>query len=197
MRLTLKSIYFQLLASFLFIILVTLTVNTLFEYRTYTSQLPKLVTEIRTKSMAYQLSSAYTIGQNWNSIESDIENLINLEILNTIENAAQRLIIRDIEGKTVFNSFSKITTLESVELIEGESQPIINLNNSEPVGVVTMYISKEYVSHHAKSYAFALLYSGIYKALIIAVVAFILSIILSKYITGPVIRLTGCGAEYG
>ena len=190
MRFSLKSIYFQLLFSFLFIILATLTISTVFEYYTYTSHLPRVITEIRTKSIAQHLSSAYTRDKSWESLELEIQRLVNLDSLNTIDDASQRIVIRDNDGKTVYNSFTKITRIETLELIEGESQPILDFKTSETIGVVTIYISRAYVQGHAQKYVYVILQSGIYKALITAVIAFLMSIILSRHITRPVIKLT-------
>ncbi|HAK44316.1 MAG TPA: hypothetical protein DCO79_00105 [Spirochaeta sp.] len=190
MRISLKSIYFQVLISFLLIIMSNLIISTVIEYYTYTAQLPRLITEIRIKSIAQHLSSTYTRDQNWNNLDIEIQRINNLESLNTLEDANLRIIIRDRKGQTIYNSFLNITRLGNSELIEGESQTIIDYKTEEPVGVVTIYISRDYVLKHAQSYISELIESGIFKGLITAAIAFIISLLLSRRITRPVIQLT-------
>jgi len=190
MRLSLKSIYLQVLLSFLFIIFSTLSISTVIDYYTYASQLPRLFTEIRTKTLAQHLSSTYTRDNGWENLGLEIQRLSNLESLNTLEDTSLRIIIRDRDGRTVYNSFSNITRIADNVLIEGESQPVINFKTAETVGIVTVYISQDYILEHAHSYVIDLLRSGILKGLFTAGIAFILSLLFSRRITQPLIQLT-------
>ncbi len=190
MQLKLRSIYFQVLVYFLLIILSTLTISSLFDYYTYTSQLPRLFTEIRTKSIARHLSATYTRDAGWANLRPEVQRLINLESLNTLEDATLRIIIRDNNDKTLYNSFSNITRIENTELIEGESEQIIDFRTSETVGIVTIYISRDYIIEHSRVYILNLLKFGIYKGLITAAIAIFLSLLFSRRITRPVIKLT-------
>ncbi|MBI9107012.1 MAG: HAMP domain-containing histidine kinase [Spirochaetales bacterium] len=190
MRFSIKSIYFQVLISFILIIFFTLAISTIIEYHTYSSQLPILFTEIRTKTIAQNLSSAYTRDNGWDNLDLEIQRISNLDSLNTLDESTQRIIVRDSDGKTIYNSFLNIIRIENIVLVEGESQFIIDFKTSKAVGIVTVYISQDYLLKHAHAYIIELLKSGIYKGLITAGIAFILSLLFSRRITRPVIRLT-------
>ena len=124
MRISLKSIYFKVLASFLLIIFLTLTISTVIEYYTYASKLPVLFTEIRTKTIAQHLSSAYTRDNGWSNLNLEIQRISNLDSLNTLDEATLRIIVRDRDDRTIYNSFLNITRIENIELVEGKSQPV-------------------------------------------------------------------------
>ena len=190
MRFRLKSIHSQVLISFLFIIFINLIISTAIEYHTYMSELPGLLTEIRTRAIAQHLSATYTKNNSWENIDLEIQRLLNLESLNTLEDTSMRIIVRDLTGSTVYNSFSNITSLKNTSLTEGESEEIYNYTNSLPVGVVTLYISRSYLMKYAAGYTAALLRAGFLKGLIIAAVAVIISLLLSRRITRPIISLT-------
>ena len=190
MRFTVKSIYSQLTISFLFIILITITISTISEYHTYSRKLPVLITEMRSSSIAQNLSSSYTADRGWENLDREIQRLRELDSLNTNDDANLRIVIRDIEGKTVYNSFAELTSMNSTELTEGQSKPVTDYESSETVGSVTIYISSDYINRNAEDYITDLLKTGVYKSLITAAAAFILSLLLSRYITAPIIQLT-------
>lgn len=190
MRLSLKTIYSQLIISFIIIILLTISISTFAEYRTYTRKLPGLITKIRSDSIARNISSSYTAVSGWDNLAGEIQRLRELDSLNTIDDASLRIIIKDNDGKTVYNSFSELIRIDSKELIEGQSAAIIDYNNSETVGLVTIYISREYINILASDYISDLLIAGIYKSLITAAAAVLLSLLLSRRITSPIILLT-------
>jgi two-component system sensor histidine kinase BaeS len=145
---------------------------------------------MRTGTIARQLSAAYTRDNGWSSISFEVQRLNNLEKLNPEEDPVLRIIVRDMQGKTIYNSFSNITQIENVALIEGKSQPVINYTTTNPVGIVTVYISQSYITEYAQEYAAELLKSGTYKALLTAAAAIIISLLFSRRITRPLIQLT-------
>ena len=190
MRIYLKSIYFRVLLAFMLIIIFALVISTIIELRLYASELPVLFTEIRTKTAAQQVSSVYNRNNGWDGMDIEIQRLSNLESLNSADNAIIRMIVRDSDGRTVFNSFSSILTLEDSVLLKGESQPIVNFNNGKIVGEVTLYIGRDYINEHIHDYTRNLLRATVIKGLITGVLAVLISLLISKRITGPVIRLT-------
>lgn len=190
MRFTLKTIRSQLTAAFLLIIIITIVISTVTEYQTYSRELPALITEIRSTSIAGNLSASYSNNRGWNNLDEEIQRLRELDSLNTNDDANLRIIIRDIEGKTVYNSFAELTSMNSTALIEAQTKTIINQGSEQAAGTVTIYISREYISEYASDYIGDLLKTGIYKSLLTAAAALILSLILSRYITAPIIQLT-------
>ena len=190
MRIYLKSIYFRVLSAFLLIIVFALVISTVIESRLYSAELPVLFTEIRTKTVARQVSSVYTRNNGWAGMDIEIQRLSNLESLDFVDNANIRMIVRGSEGRTVFNSFSNILTLEDSILLEGESQPIVNFTNGKIVGEVTLYIGREYIDEHIHDYIRKLLRATVIKGLITGLLAVMISLLISKRITDPVIRLT-------
>ena len=78
MRIFVKSIYFRVLSAFLFIIVFALVISTIIEARLYTAELPVLFTEIRTKTVARQVSAVYTRNNGWAGMDIEIQRLNNL-----------------------------------------------------------------------------------------------------------------------
>ncbi len=195
MRIFLKSIYFRVFSSFLLIIVFSLAVSSTIEYRLYASELPVLFTEIQSIAAARQISSIYTRNNSWKGMDMEIQRLSNLESLNTAEGAVIRMVVRDADERTVYNSFSNILNIEDNVLLEGESQPVINYTDSSKVGSVTLYIGEAYISAHVRDYTASLLKAAVYRGLITALLAALISLIISRRITGPVIRLTSAAVK--
>ena len=194
MRPSVSSIHTKVLSAFLAVIFLTIALGTFIEYRIYASELPGLITGIQTRTIAMSLSLSYTRNNGWDQISSEIMRYsIPGYIKNSNKNSDDpgiRVIVRDSEGKTVYNSFTDILSVGETELVEGLSQPVIDYGRSEQVGIVTLYISSEYLDRQAAVYARGLIRSGIYKVFFTALIALLLSLLLSKRITEPVVRLT-------
>jgi histidine kinase len=190
MQFPIKSIFFKVLVSFLSIVFFTLIISTYIEYYNYASELPKLFTEIRTKTIAQHLSASYTRDNGWNNLNMEILRINNLESLNTIDEVSLRIIVRDQDNRTIYNSFLNLKDIKNIVLVEGKSQPVTDFKTSEQVGLVTVYISRDYLREHTKAYLRELLKSGMFKGLITALGALVLSILLSRRITRPLILLT-------
>ncbi len=195
MRIFLKSIYFRVFSSFLLIIVFSLAVSTAIEYRLYASELPVLFTEIQSIAAAGQISSIYTRNNSWNGMVMEIQRLSNLESLNTDEGAVIRMVVRDADDRTVYNSFSNILNIEDNVLLEGESQPVVNYTDGRAVGSVTLYIGEAYINMHVRDYVSALLKAAVYRGLITAVLAALISLLISRRITDPVISLTSAAVK--
>ena len=190
MRPELRSIFSQLLVSFLFVVVLTITVSILLEYRSFSTSLPRIITETRSRAIAQHLSATYSRDGGWNSIEPEMQKLNNLDNLNNIDRTGIRIVVRDSSGRTVYNSFYRITRLQDSELIEGESEQIFDYGTGGAVGVVTLYISRDYILGLSRDYISKLLLSGLLRILFTAGISVTLSIILSLHISRPITRLT-------
>jgi two-component system sensor histidine kinase BaeS len=185
-----RSIYWRILSAFIFIIILTVLISTVIEYSSTKAELPHLLTEIRTKNLAQSLSSAYTRNNGWFLLKQEILNLENLEMINSSEKLSMRIIVRDLEGKTVYNSFADLLQRNNSPLIEGESLQILNYNNFQPVGTVTVYINKDFLDKETGDYILRILKPRIFQGLLTILIAAIIGAFISQRITAPISALT-------
>lgn len=184
-----KTLFLGILKSFILIILLTVFLSTVIEFLSIKKELPRLLTEVRTRNIAHILGAAYTQKKGWDTLSDEIlwmeEDNIYQDNIPSI-----RIIIRDSDGKTLFNSFSQLLETRESPLIEGGSVPVMDYTNSEIVGSVTAYIDKNYLDRETIDYIISLLYPRILQGVISILIAIIIASLLSRRITRPITALT-------
>ena len=181
-----KTIFRRLLSAFIFIIILSVLLSTAIEYMITKSELPRLLTEIRTRDISQLLSTAYTKDKGWENLNQNIKKMD----IDENSDSSLRIVIRNSNGKTLFNSFSDLVQLKRVPLIVGNTIPIYDLDSLEPVGNVTIYISREYLERETGKYIFSIFKTRILQGLISIIVLLFLAAFLSRRISNPIIALT-------
>jgi two-component system, OmpR family, sensor histidine kinase BaeS len=185
-----KSIYWRILSAFILIIILTVLFSTIIEYNSTKAELPRLLTEIRTKSLAQIISSAYTRNNGWSLLKQEILRIENLEMINSQEKLSMRIIVRDNKGKTLYNSFADLLQRDNSPLIEGDSVQIIDYNSFEFVGTITVYINKDFLDAETGEYIISILKPRIVQGLITIILAIFIGAFISLKITVPIRALT-------
>ncbi len=184
-----KTLFFRILYSFILIILLTVFLSTAIEYISTKEKLPILLTEVRTKNIAQILGANYTRDKSWDTLTEEI---VWIEQENTSRNNIpfMRIIIRDREGKTLYNSFTQLSLTRDSPLIEGGSVPILDFETGEIEGTVTAYIDKDYLNRETVDYIISLLNSRLLQGGITILIALLAASLLSRRITKPITALT-------
>lgn len=190
MLIHMKSMFWRLLTAFVFIIIISILISTSIEYLTSKSQLPHLLTEIRSQTIAQVLSSSYTRDKEWGNLQQEISRLDQDDPKESLLNLSMRIVVRDIHKKTLYNSFSNLIKLGDFPLIEGESVQILDLEKSEIIGTVTIYISREFLEQETKRYLYSLMKPRIIQGIISILILIIVAALLSRRMTIPIIALT-------
>jgi two-component system, OmpR family, sensor histidine kinase BaeS len=184
-----KTLFFRILNSFILIILLTIFLSTAIEFFTTREELPQLLTEVRTKNIAHFLGAAYTREKGWDTLSDEI--LWIGQNSNSENNVpSKRIIIRNIEGKTLYNSFAQLSKTSDSPLIEGGSVPIMDFSTGEIVGTISAYIDKNYLESETFDYILSLLNPRLMQGGITILIALIAAFLLSRRITKPITALT-------
>ena len=94
-----KTLYFRILNAFILIIVLTILLSTLVEFISVRKELPRLLTEVRTKNIAHSLGASYTQEKGWGDLSDTIKWLEEVTIQKEAIPAI-RIIVRDKERKT-------------------------------------------------------------------------------------------------
>lgn len=184
------SIYSRILSSFILIILFTVLLSSYIEYLSTKSELPQLLTEIKTDTIAQSISYSYTRDRGWKMLKEEILRLNSHEAAKPLEILSMRIIVRDNEGKTLYNSFSDIVKRDDSPLIEGDSVRVYDFSTGDPVGVVTVYINSEFLERETNKYILAIFKPRIMQGLLTIFFVIFVAALLSRRITTPITILT-------
>lgn len=189
-----KTLYVRILSAFILIILLTILLSTIIEYLSVRNELPRLLTEVRTKNIAHSLGASYTQGNGWGNL-SDTLKWLEEEHIQGESVPSLRIIVRDKEGKTLYNSFSQLSLKSDAPLIEGGSIPVVNFETGEKVGSVTAYVDKNYLIKETVDYIVSILNPRLLGGGITVLIALLAAAILSGGITRPITALTSAAEE--
>jgi len=184
-----KTLFFEILKSFILIILLTIFLSTAIEFLSTKEELPGLLTEVRTKNIAHFLGAAYTRGKGWDTLTDEIV-WIEQDKVYSSNIPSMRIIVRNNEGKTLYNSFSQLSLTNDSPLVEGVSYPVMDFSTGEIAGTITAYIEKNYLERETGDYIISLLIPRLLQGGITILVALIAASLLSRRITKPITALT-------
>ncbi len=189
-----KTLYVRILNAFILIIVLTIVLSTLVEFISVRKELPRLLTEVRTKNIAHSLGASYTQGEGWGNLTDTIK-WLEEENIKDRNIPSIRIIVRDKEGKTLFNSFSQLSLKSDAPLIEGGSIPVLNFKTGETVGSVTAYIDKNYLKKETLDYIVSIVTPRLLGGGMTVLLALIAAAILSGGIARPITALTRAAEE--
>ncbi|MBN2657812.1 MAG: HAMP domain-containing histidine kinase [Spirochaetales bacterium] len=189
-----NTLLVRILFSFIFIIILTMSVSIITEYFSAVNKMPDLLTEIRSKSVALQISDSYSREKNWDFLSRDYFRDTSSNRGGNSDNLLLRYIVRDGSGHTVYNSFTTLTERIDVPLREGKSSALKDGDTGENIGSLTVYISALYVDEEVEEYILSVFKDRITQSISLLVIALIIAAFLSARISKPVRQLTE-GAE--
>ena len=184
-----KSIYRRILGGFILIIIFTTLFSSWIEYRSIKKQLQELLTKIRSENISHILGVAYQENGSWETINSKIIEY-ETQQAGTDGDLTLRIVVKDNQDRTLYNSFINLEKPENIPLIKGNSTPVYNYNSGEIIGNVIIYINRYFIENEAGKYLQNIIRPRIYQGLIIIFISIVIAAILSKRISSPVTALT-------
>ncbi|MCP4211320.1 MAG: HAMP domain-containing histidine kinase [Halieaceae bacterium] len=195
------SLRWRILGAFILVILFTILLSVGVDYWSKGRQLSQFSAKIRSGDLAGILSRTYTDDKNWNLLEPVLVRtgfLIDPEKLRAAEAAGKDhsaympmgVVVRDIEGNVIMNTFSALEQGAAVPQIEGDVVTIFDLDTEQAVGTVAININRAYLAAETREFLIDSLVPTAIGGLITAMVALLLAFWLSRRITAPVIALT-------
>lgn len=207
------SIRWRFLGAFILIIVLAVSLSVAVGYYTTRGQLDAFIGELsgnEAKSLAKNLSQAYTSAEGWKTVNvvlSEAGYLYDNEELEHGEGGEGegeggeegselfhidriRVVIVDVEGTVVADNFSELAAGEVAPDLDGERTTIVDLGTKQLVGYAYVDVNHEFLATESLGFLRGLLYRSAIGGLLIAVIAFLLAIWLSRRITAPVIALT-------
>jgi len=185
-----KSIFWRLLSAFTVIILISILLSSTVEFMITRSELPQLLTSIKTRNMALILSSAYTRDKGWNSLKNEIDRIDRGENVKSSKLLLMRVVVKDLAGNTLYNSFSDLVYLENLPLIKGDSMDILDLDTMRTTGTVITYISRSYLDQETSKFLLSIFKARLLQGFLSFCILVIAAVFLSRRISAPISTLT-------
>ena len=181
-----KTLFAGHLITFLLIIFLTITFHTAIDYYSSYREIPRLLTQVRTDFITRRLENFYSRRGSWDGLEEELSWLDSGEP----EDASLfRVVVRDGSGRTLYNSFSRLTRWEGLPLVTGCRSLIYDSQGNE-VGSVTAYIGKAYLTGETLSYLTGSLRQRLVWGITALSAVSLLAWLFTRRLTGPIMRLT-------
>ena len=208
------SIQWRLLGAFILIIILAISLNVGVGYYTTRGQFDAFVDNLsrdEANSLAQNLSRKYTSSDGWGTVEvalSEAGYLYNERSEHDGEGEGEgegegseegdgifhidriRIVIVDGGGIVVQDNFFKLAPGEVAPDLDGQRNPIVDLRTDRLAGYVYVDVNQEFLATESLGFLRELLYSSAIGGLLIAAVALLLAVWLSRRITSPVMALT-------
>ena len=205
------SIRWRFLGAFILIIVLAVSLSVGVGYYTTQGQLQAFVSELsrdEANNLAQSLSQAYTSSGSWGTVDvalSEAGYLYTNEGEGIGEGVGHeeggegvelfhldriRIVIVDVEGSVVQDNFSQLVSGDVAPDLDGQRTPIMDLGTKQPVGYAYVDVNHEFLATESLGFLRGLLYRSAIGGLLIAVIAFLLAVWLSRRITAPVTALT-------
>jgi len=187
-----RGIFRLTLGAFLAIVLFTTLAGVGIEYLSTRRDLPGFFVGIRAQWVASYLEAVYSREGDWTRAGREIEYLFTLEAtgVDGDSDGSFRYVVRDAEGRSLYNSFDTITSLSSESLVEGDEVEIPDYASGGVAGTVTVYLGEAYLAEETRRYLVALLGTRLRQQLLLSLSALVLAYLLSRRIAHPLVRLT-------
>ena len=181
-----KSLFIRHLTTFFFIIFLTILSHTAIDYYSSYREIPRFLTRVRTEFITSRLENFYLRRGNWEGLEEE------LDWLNSDEPESGlliRVVVRDREERTLYNSFSRLSRWDEEPLVRGSRSLILD-GEGEPVGSVTAYIGKSYLTGETLSYLTGSLRQRLIWGLLSLSAVSALAWLFTRRLTRPVCAMT-------
>ena len=123
-------------------------------------------------------------------LKQEIQRLNSPGAATASEILSMRIIVRNSEGKTLYNSFTDLVQRDDTPLVEGESVHIYDYTTGDNVGVVTVYINSEFLDNETNKYILSIFTPRIKQGLITIFLIIFVAALLTRQITGPITVLS-------
>ena len=211
------SLRWRILGAFILIVVLTVLLSVGFAYWTTQRRLNAFVSEIniaKGNDLAQILSQVYTETGGWETLEATLfrlgyfydEELVRERLRGREEELRKRfdksvrVVVVDVEGTVLLDSYSKLPLGEVVPELDGQRATIVDLGTRQPVGYAYVDANRDYLAKESDNFLNDTLYTTTMGGLLTAAIALLGAAWLSKRITAPVtalIQATQAIAEHG
>lgn len=212
------SLRWRILAAFVFVIVLAVSVTVAVGYYTAQRQLDAFVAElgrVEAAGLTRDLSRSYTSSDGWNGM-----NIALFEAGYLYDEGAEhgglgegehgteggkeegeagseffhidriRIVVVDNDGTIVLDNFQTLEQGEPAPDLDGQRTVILDLRTNQPVGYAFIDVNREFLATESLGFLRELLYRTAIGGLLVLVVALLLAAWLANRITNPVTALT-------
>ena len=202
------SLRWRIMASMIFVILLTVVVTVVVGYCTTQSRLGAFVDEIgddRATRLARSLSREYTTAGGWQTIQrplSEAGYIYDAELprersedheeesFELFHRDPIRVVIVGVDGRVVTDNAAELLLGATAPELGGRRETVFDLTTNQPVGHVYVDVNHELLSTESHGFLNTLLYITGIGGLLTVGVGILLAAWLSRRITQPVTALT-------
>jgi two-component system, OmpR family, sensor histidine kinase BaeS len=181
----LRTLLQKIFATFLILIVITAFFHSALDYYASYKEIPRLLTRIETDHIAGIVGNYRERTGSWSGLD---EELGWFERGTGEDRPSLRIIVRDDEGRTVYNSFSRLEQWDRVPLVEGSRRTIYRGDNL--LGTVTTYLGKDYLDEETRAYLSDSLMGRLLWGFPMIMAVFSLAFLFSRSLSRPVRALT-------
>ena len=205
------SLRWRIMASTVFVIVITVLIGVGVGYFTTQSRLNVFVDQIgddEASRLARTLSREYTSAGGWETVDgplseagyiyagtprrerSDESGESEEETNELFHEDPVRVVIVGIDGRVVKDNLSELLSGATAPELDGHRETVFDLATNRPVGHVYVDVNHEFLSTESHGFLNTLLYFTVVGGMLTVGVAVLLAAWLSKRITAPVTALT-------
>ena len=202
------SLRWRIMASMVFVILLTVVVTVVVGYCTSQSRLGAFVDEIgddQATRLARSLSREYTTAGGWQTVDRPLAEAgyiydAELPRERTEEHEGEsfelfhrdpiRVVIVGVDGRVVMDNVSELVSGAAATNLDGHRETVFELTTNQPVGHVYVDVNHEFLSRESHGFLNTLLYITGIGGLLTVGIGILLAAWLSRRITEPVTALT-------
>ena len=202
------SLRWRIMASIVFVILLTVVISVAVGYCTTQSRLGVFVDEIgdrQASRLAQNLSREYTTAGGWQTVDRPLSEAGYIygaelprelseehegESLELFHRDPIRVVIVGVDGRVVMDNMSELLSGAAATDLDGHRETVFELTTNQPVGHVYVDVNHEFLSRESHGFLNTLLYITGIGGLLTVGVGILLAAWLSRRITEPVTALT-------
>ena len=202
------SLRWRIMASIVFVILLTVVISVAVGYCTSQSRLGVFVDEIgdrQARRLAQNLSREYTTAGGWQTVDRPLSEAGYIygaelprelseehegESLELFHRDPIRVVIVGVDGRVVMDNMSELLSGAAATDLDGHRETVFELTTNQPVGHVYVDVNHEFLSRESHGFLNTLLYITGIGGLLTVGVGILLAAWLSRRITEPVTALT-------
>ena len=202
------SLRWRIMASIVFVILLTVVISVAVGYCTTQSRLGVFVDEIgdrQASRLAQNLSREYTTAGGWQTVDRPLSEAGYIygaelprelseehegESLDLFHRDPIRVVIVGVDGRVVMDNMSELLSGAAATDLDGHRETVFELTTNQPVGHVYVDVNHEFLSRESHGFLNTLLYITGIGGLLTVGIGILLAAWLSRRITEPVTALT-------
>ena len=202
------SVRWRIMASMVFVIVLTVAVSVSVGYYATQSRLGTFVERIggdAAQQLALNLGQEYAAAGGWATVDQALTRAGYTydgaprgessetdagEHAEGFHHDRVRVVVAGVDGRVVRDNLSQLSPGTAVPSLDGHRETVFDATTNQPVGEVYLDVNREFLSTESHGFLSTLLYIIVIGGVLTMAVAMLLAAWLSKRITAPVAALT-------